>query len=102
MSNTVINLYSKKRNMNHLDLKLGIGWSYFKPNKSQITNEMIEKQAIEILKKQKEMNYDLANDHLDLYTSYFGGPGSIYSFRKQLENEFKRKFVLKSTINTKK
>ena len=63
---------------------------------------MIEKQAIEILNKQKEIGYDLEKDHLDLYTSYFGGPGSNYNLKKQLENEFKKKFVLKTTIMTKK
>lgn len=67
-----------------------------------MTEAEIKKQAIQMVNKDKLMGYNLEEDHLDLYTSYFGGPKSSQHYRKTLEEEYKKRFVLGETITTKK
>ena len=88
--------------MNNLDVKLGLGWTLAKQRKQPITNEAIKSQAIELINKHKAMSYNIEEDHLDLYTSYFGGPGSNFNYKKQLMNEYQKRFKLGSTLTSHK
>ena len=80
--------------MQKLDLKLGIGCSMADTKKQEITEDLIKVQAIELVNKHKEMNYNFEEDNLDLYTSYFSGPSTGANFKKQLKMEFEKKFKL--------
>jgi hypothetical protein len=44
------------------------------------------------------MQTNLEEDNLDLYTSYFGGPGSSQNYKLQLKQDYAKRFKLGSTI----
>ena len=84
--------------MKKLDLKLGLGRSIANEQKKTFTEKDIKARAIELVNKHKKMQTNLEEDNLDLYTSYFGGPGSSENYKLQLKQDYTKRFKLGSTI----
>ena len=99
--------------MNNMNLRLGIGCKLEDiKNNDFLSEESLKKQAAElqstITKFHKpEMDqqfsnskYQLTDDQLKLFTSYFDAPKDFLEYKRNLGREFKKKFKLASIMRT--
>lgn len=77
--------------MKNLDVKLGLGKTMASIRKRPITEAQIKEQAIAQLEKNKALKYNLEEDNLDLYTSYFAGSSTLTNknYKKELGLDYK-------------